>query len=403
MLPSARLGLLALLRCIQSIGSTLKSFLLRYVLRNLRHIWLLCCRTSPKDVSKKKEGQARPSFHGASGGCEGYSVICASRDFNRGSEPHLLLPTGPGNAEVLPLSPIMGQPQSAPCSPALSLASSLPRSPQHSDRQLPEGSTTSIPRSYNADIQLPIRHLTLTHSRTTSIQFTGAPPGRPRSPSPSPSPSLSPYPHPHHLSQSSTLESPVASPGHSRSPSPSPYPFPQPRPLPQPSVLDSSDGTQLSDGVPNPHEGYGRPGIMISPPSRSQTAKLPVDSDGQSTFNFPQSPLSFQQDFQGLPQFPTAGAEHSVPDPSNPGGFRLTHGNPRHSSGSLRDGTLPGLPLSSDPARDQFSYPRPFTSQVSVGNIPVVDASGIWSDGKTRIIGLMHSEQVSRYVNKGDV
>ena len=387
MLPSARLGLLALLLGIRSIGCKLKSFILRYVLRNFRHIWSLFSRTSPKDVSKKKGGQESPSLPRAPGGCEVYSAICASRDFNRAGELGLTL--GPGNAEVLPLSPIAGQPQSAPHSPASSLASSLPGSPQPFDRQLPDGSTTSIPRSHNADIQLPIRYLntplTLTHSRTTSTQFAGAPP---RSRTPSPSPQSLPLP------QSGTLESPAASPGRSRSPSPSLYQFPQPHPLPQPNLPP--------DVVPNANntsEGYRQPGIMISPPSRSQTEDLSVDS--QSISNVPQSPLSFQQGYsQGLPQFPIPGAEHSITDPSNPGGSHLARGNARHSNGSLRAGTPT---LSSNQARYQPSFPRPFTSQVSVGSIPVVDASGIWSDGKTRSIGLMHSEQVSRYVNKGDV
>ncbi|KAF8261059.1 hypothetical protein EI94DRAFT_1746850, partial [Lactarius quietus] len=36
-------------------------------------------------------------------------------------------------------------------------------------------------------------------------------------------------------------------------------------------------------------------------------------------------------------------------------------------------------------------------------DVPTVDASGNWSDGKRRSIGLMHSDQVTRYVNKGDV
>ena len=52
--------------------------------------------TNPKDVLKKKGGQARPLFPGAPGVCEGYSAICASRDFNRAGELH----SGPDNAEA---------------------------------------------------------------------------------------------------------------------------------------------------------------------------------------------------------------------------------------------------------------------------------------------------------------
>ena len=144
MLPSAALGLLALLRRIRSIsGNILKSFILRcllfwpHLLRSLRHIWsLLSGRTgSPKDVPKKKGGQAKPSFPKASGVCEGYNAIYASLDFNSAGGPHLQ--SGPDNAEVLHLAPIVtgtvGQPQSAPASPTTSRGPSSPGSLHHSD------------------------------------------------------------------------------------------------------------------------------------------------------------------------------------------------------------------------------------------------------------------------------
>src|SRR6266702_7135216 len=362
MFPSAGLGLLALLRGIRSTGHTLKSFVLRFllffphVLRSLRRIWSLRSGTSPKDVPKKKGGQARPSFLVASGVCEGYNAIYASRDFNRAGEPHL--PLGPSNAEVLHLSPMTGQSQSTPQSPASSLAPSLPGSPQRSDRRLSAGSAHSIASSHNADSihstrKLTIRHLntplTLTHSRVTSTQFAGAPPSRSRSPSPFPFPSRSP------------------------SPSPSQYPHP----LPQSSAQESS-GTQIPDVVQIPQdtpEGSRRSSIdiNISPPSRSQS--------------------------------PTTESERPTQDPSDPrvSGppyLARSHANAHHSSGSL---PASALTPSSDQARYRPSFPRSFTSQVSVVYIPVADASGILSGGRTRDIRLMHSEQVSRYVNKGVV
>ncbi len=331
MFPSVGLGLLALLRRIRSIGRTLKSFILRsllfrpHILRSLKRIWSLCSETSPKDVPKKKGVRARPSFPGASGVCEGYSAIYASRDFNSAGEPHL--PLGPGNAEVLHLSPIMGQSQSAPQSPASSRASSLHGSPRRSVRRLSVDSTPSIADSTHSATQLPIRRLntplTLTHSRVTSTQFAGAPrTGRFRSPSPSP--------------------------------------FPHPSPFPQSSTLESSGSTQMPDVSPIPQdtsEGSRRSSfdIYIPPPSR---------------------PLS-----------PTAEAVHSTQDPSDSRGF----GSPY----------FPEALASSDQARYRPSFPQPSTS--SFVAISLVDASGVWPDGKTRSIGLMHSEQVSRYVNKGDV
>ena len=369
------------------IGNTLKSFILRvllfwpHVLRGLRHIWSLLSGktgTNPKDVLKKKGDQARASFPRASGVCEGYSTIHASQHFNRASEPHF----EPNNAEVLHLGPIVGQSQSTPHSPASSLAPSLPSS----DRYIPVSSTSSIANADN--IQLPpIPHLntplTLTHSRATSTQFAGAP-HRSRS--------RSPFPLSHSLPQSSTLESPAASPDHSRSPSP--LLFSQPLPLPQPNVLDSSGSTQIPD-VTVPHgssERYRRPAIKISPPSRTQT----TEDDSQRVINFPQSPLSFQQGH--LSQFPTASAENTTPEPSDPGSLGLVQENACHSSESLRLNTL-----APSPNRASHPFPLPYNSQVTLVDIPIVDALGNWSDGKRRSIGLMHSDQVSRYVNKGDV
>ncbi|KAH9023870.1 hypothetical protein EDB84DRAFT_1564593 [Lactarius hengduanensis] len=319
------LGLLALVRAIRSIGHTLKSFILRcvlfwpHILHGLTRIWPLRSRTGPKGVPKKTGGQAGPSsFPRASGACEEYSTIYASRDFNRAGEPHSQL--GPSNAEVLRLSPMMAS-QSLPQSPASSRASSLHGSPRPSDRQLSVGSNASIADSIHSGAQLPIRRLnnplTLTHSRATSTQFAGAPrPDRSRPPSPSP------FPHPPPLHQSGT----PANPGGTQPP------------------RDTSEGSRRSSID-----------INVSPPSRSPS--------------------------------PTSGSEHSTQDPSSPTAF------PPYFPEALAS--------SSDQLRYQPSFPQPSTS--SFVAISVVDASGVWPDGKTRSIRLMHSEQVSRYVNKGDV
>ncbi|KAH9071181.1 hypothetical protein EDB83DRAFT_320689 [Lactarius deliciosus] len=377
MFRSSGLGLLlALLRGIRSIGHTLKSFILRclffcpHLFRNLKHIWSLCSRAGPKDATKKKGGGARPSSPGAPGVYEGYSTIYASRDPIRAGESHI--PIGP-----------MGGSQSTLQSPALSLRS-LPGSPQRSDRRLSVGST---PGSHNTDSinggrQLTIRHLntplTLTHSRVTSTQFAGAPPSRSRSPSPS---LLPPF--------SFSFPSP--------SPSPSPSPNLHPHPLPLSDIQESSGSAQISDVMSIPHdplEGSRRPSvdIRVSPPSRSRT----LEPNIQNTFNSPQFPLPSQQGhFPGLSQSPTR--EPSDPGPSY---LALSHGNALHSSGTLAVGALTPP---SDQRRDGPSFPQPFTSQVSVVNIPVADASGTRSDGNTRSIRLMHSEQVSRYVKKGDI
>ncbi|KAH9173506.1 hypothetical protein EDB89DRAFT_699956 [Lactarius sanguifluus] len=324
MFLSTRLGMLVLHRGIRSIGHTLKSFILRClfywpsVFRNLRRIWSLCSRTSPKDIAKKKCGQARPLFPGALGVChgEGYNVIYASRGFNRANALHFT--SGPGNAEVLHLSPLMVQSQSVPPSPYPSHTPSLHGSLRRSDRRLSASSKSpSIASSYIAnDVQSPIRRvptpLTLTHARVTSTHFAGAPPDRPRSWSRSRSPSQP------------------------QSPLPSPSPLPNLLPplhlqsLPESSTQESSSNTHIMNLVPNSQdtsEGYPRHDIMIFPPPGSQSIEL----DSQLTTS----------------------------------------------------------------------------RRVSVEINPVVlaDGLGIWPgpDGKMRSIRLMHSEQVSRYVNKGDV
>lgn len=369
MLPSIGLGLLALLRRIRSTGHTLKSFILRcllcwpHVLRSLRRIWSLCSRrtgASPKDLPKDKGGQARPLTPGASSVCEGYSAIHASLDFNGASEP--VLPSGPGNTEGFPLSPTIGRPQSAPRSSTPSFASSLHGSPQRSDRRLSGGSTLSITSSHIANSvhsrtrQLTIRHvntpLTLTHSRVTSRQFAGA-----LSRSRSPSPILFPTPHL------------FPSPSLSRSSSPSTS-LP-PHPLPLSTIPDNPVSTRISDVVQDTPEGSRRSSfdITIFPPSRSQTLSTTLES--------PQSPLSSQQ-----------------------GHVPLTYANAHHSSGSLSADVRTPSP---NRAIYPPSFPQPSTSRVSIIHVPVADASSIPSDGGTRDIRLMTSEQVSRYLNKGDV
>jgi hypothetical protein len=407
MLPSAGLALLALLRWIRSTGKTLKSFILRcllywpHVFRKLGRIWPRCLQTSPKDVPKKKGGQGGPSFTGTSGGCEGYSTIHASRDSNRAGEPHFSL--GPGSADVLPLSPIAGQwqsAQSAPHSPAPSASSSLPGSPRRSGRRLSSGSTPSIASSKNADSvrgtrPLTIRHmntpLTLTHSRVTSTQFAGVPPARPRSPSPIQIPLTVAFP------------SPSQSPLPSSSPSPSPSPSPHSHPLPLSSTPESSGSTQISNVIPQTISGGSHPSsfdIRVSPPSRSQTLEL----NNQSAFNSPRPPPFVQGHQSGPSRSPTPESDHSTQGPSDPRGLgspylASAHGTAPHGGGILP----PGMPTPySDQAQCGPSFPQSDIS-LSLVNLPIADTAGTLPDGRTRSIRLMTSEQVSRDVNKGDV
>lgn len=369
--PSSELCLLALLWWIRTLRNSFESFLRwllfgPHALRSLRHILLLFSRktgTSPKNVPKKTGGQSRPSFPRTPGVCKGYSTIYASQDFNRAGEQHL--PSGLDNTEFLHLGPIARQSESVPPSPASSLGPSLPGSPQRSDIHLPGGST---PFTEFPPIGRLSRPITLTHSHITSTQFAGTP-RRTRSQSPSP------FPRSHILPQLSTLDSPVTSPVQSQPPSP--MIFPEPYRFPPSNVLDNSDGTQIPDVM-----------ISISPPAWPSS----IESD-----SIPPSLLSFQGG--NLSQFPTPGAEHFTLDHLDQGSLGSASGNACHSSESLRANNLA---QSLNRAQYPPSFPRPYTLQVTVIDIPIVNATG-WSDGKRRSIGVMHSEQVSCYMNKGAV
>ena len=406
MLTSVSLSLRTLLRRIRSFGRTLKSLILRclllrpHVLRSLQRIWPLCSGTDHKDAPKKKGGQERPSFPRASGGsmCEGYSTIHASQDYNRSNEPP---PSESGSTRRLRLglrlfgSPGAEQSQSVPHtdSPISSIAPSL-SSTHLSDRHYHGGSPS--PMANLDDIPLPhnIPHLnaplTLTpHSRITSTQFAGAPRrSRPQSRPPSPQPPSHPLPQP------TTGGSPAASLGPSQPPSPlpSPLPPPQPVPLPQSSVMGSPGSSQMPmpdvEPAHDPSEGSYR--ISVHPPSRSQTmeAESQITESESQSINSPQSPLSIQ----------LSGAEYWTQGPSDTGSLGSGRVNARPSNESLR---LNSPILFPNRARSDL-LPR-FRSQVTLQDIPFVDASMNWSDRKKRSIGLMHSEQVSRYVNKGDV
>jgi hypothetical protein len=399
MLPSAGQALLALLRRIRSMGKTLKSFILRcllflpHILRRLGRIWPLCPQTSPKDVPKKKGGQGGPSFAGS--GCEGYSTIHASRHFNGAGEPRFSL--GPGSADVLPLSPIAGQSQSqsAPHSPASSASLSSPGSPRRSNRRLSRGSTPPIAGSPNAvSIHSPrplnILHLntplTLTHSRVTSAQFAGVPPTRPRSPSPIQIPLTVSFPSP------------------SRSPlsSPSPSPSLPSHPLPQPSTPESSSSTQISNVIPQATSERSRRSsfaIRVSPPSRTQT----LEQNSPSTFSSPRPPHFVPQGhLSGPTQSSTPESDHSTQAPSDPRGLGSSYLASAHGTAPQGSGIIPaGIPTpSSNQAQYGPSFPQPTISQ-SVVKLPIADTAK--TDGKTRSIRLMTSEQVSRYMKKGDV
>ncbi|KAH9046321.1 hypothetical protein EDB83DRAFT_2553734 [Lactarius deliciosus] len=444
MFPFPGLGLLALLRGLRSLGHSFKSFILRcllfqpHILRNFRRIWSLYSRASPKDASKKQGGEARSSFPRASV-CEGYSTICASRVSNRVDRPRSQL--GPENTEnLLPLAPPMTRSQSAP---QVTASSHAPSSPLRS--------SPSFTNPHNADhihsaLPFIIHHdntpLTTTqHSRVTSTQFAGAHLGHPpRTPSPSPSPSPSlPFPFP--------IPSRYRLP-----PSPSPALYPQHLP-PQFSTQESSGqgsgqgsgDTRITD-VPIPQDDQSSLRIIVSPPSGSQSTQDSSDIRGSEPY-LASAQASARESVHGSPAGPGSrpatpssgsGSDQALSRPPSPRPFTsgsrvsVVYIPVADTPGTLSDGRRP-VTSSASQTFSRLPSPRPFftsDSRVSVVHNPVADTPEIVSDGtmqaapssdqafprppslrpvtsgsngRTRRIRLMHSEQVSRDVNKGDI
>ncbi|KAH9168453.1 hypothetical protein EDB89DRAFT_2231812 [Lactarius sanguifluus] len=142
-----------------------------------------------------------------------------------------------------------------------------------------------------------------------------------------------------HSRATSTQSAGAPRPDRSRSPSPFSHPLPP---------LESPGDTQTPDLSPIPRgtsmRSHHSIDIGISPPSRSQTIE---------------------------PHYPM-----------NPRGFSLA-----------------SLPEALFPSSDQAPY-RPSLSQQPVGTSPLADTPRNRSGGRVHSIRLMHSEQVSRYVNK---
>ncbi|KAH9005402.1 hypothetical protein EDB86DRAFT_1440981 [Lactarius hatsudake] len=411
MFPFPGLGLLALLRGLRSLGHSFKSFVLRcllfqpHVLRSFRRVWSLCSRASPKDASKKQGGEARPSFPRASGGCEGYSTICASRVFNRVDRPRSQL--GPvTTSSHAPSSPLRSSPSFTNPHNADHIHSAVPFIIHHDNSPL----------------------TTTQHSRVTSTQFAGAHLGRPPR-TPSPSPSL-PFPFP--------IPSRYRSP-----PSPSPALYPQHLP-PQFSTQESSGDTRITD-VPILQDDQSSLRIIVSPPSGSQSTQDPSDTRGSEPSSEPYL-ASARESVRGLPAGP--GSRPATPSSGSDQALspRLSRPpSPRpFTSGSrvsvvyipvadtpriLSDGRRP-VTSSAGQAFSRPPSPRPFftsDSRVSVVHNPVADMPENLSDGttvaapssdqafprppslrpgsngRTRRIKLMHSEQVSRDVNKRNI
>src|SRR5882672_4228748 len=91
MAPSLSLVLIAFLQRMRSLRRHLRSFMLGFlprILRNLRDLWSLYLQTGPIATGRKKTGgdTGRPPSTGTMQKREGYSVICASKTFDRVGE-----------------------------------------------------------------------------------------------------------------------------------------------------------------------------------------------------------------------------------------------------------------------------------------------------------------------------
>ncbi|KAI9511124.1 hypothetical protein F5148DRAFT_423388 [Russula earlei] len=392
--PRVALRLIAFLQNMR-LGSVrlrgaLKSFILRCllffsrVLRNMRNTWALYFQTRLID-RKKTTGDTGGHSSGTLPKQEVYSVVCASRAFEgvgEAGQTHTISRSGDAE-EPIPLGTDIGRPPSVL---SFSYPPSLQDSPQRSDNPLLTGNAYSSSSSLRAESPVSTMELTIsidrnrsstplpyTHTRATLGQFTGVY-SHTRSQPPSPSLLRRLFP------RSNTLAEPGID-----------------IPTRPPTIQES----QASPLVSN----RSSLDIAIQSPSRSTTLESQA----------PYRPRSRLSSLRGQSQ--TRPARHNTPSadsvsssvnsPTSRGhspSLREAHRNTltHHSREIIQGGHLtPRPPSIRETPEPLLAFPESSISRVS---IPISNASVAQPAGQARReMRLMHSEQVSRYVKRGDV
>jgi hypothetical protein len=382
----------ALSSFLQSLRSTglrhkLRSLILRcllFIFRNLRGVWSRYFPTgSNVGDGKKTEGSTgTPPYTRSSWKREGYNVVCASRAFGRADEQSLRhsLSRSSDREEPIQLEPVVGQSSNTPHGPPFSYPPSLQDPPRHSVNPLPlanpnDSSSSLRPETPLSTMELIVRRsstpVSWTHPRATSRHFTGAPSrsrSRQRSPSPSTSLFHRHFPRPDTPSRVNievpTRTAAIQSQGSSGN--------------------SAHSSTEITVHVE-------QPSVPTSPlTSNSSPSRL--------------SPLHDRiQQFDTHHQLPSTESMNSSADSSRSRerpSVLGAHRNAHPSQGGIRaSSSSPSLIQA--PHDPSIVYPETSVSRISFQ----VSASTANTQPRTltRSLRPMHSEQVSRYVKRGDV
>jgi hypothetical protein len=383
------------LRPNTSLRHKLRAFILRCLLfwprifRNLRKAWsrYFPTRFTANDDVKKTGGNiARPPSPRMSWKREEYSVVCASRAFERGEDERSLgrsLSRFSDRDEAIQLGPVIGRSSDVPHSPSSSYPPSVQDSPRSAANPLPTGNPNHSSSSLRPET--PLRTVELifqrsntpaswTHSRATSRQFTGES-SRSHSRHPSPSPSRSLFRH--HFSRPVTplrvdIEVPI-----------------------RPTVVQDPHGSpevsaHSSTGITFRVEKPSAPGSPVT--SSSSQSRLSLVRDQR----------------QSLPtrnQLPYTESVNSSADSTRSRGHSpfvlVTHRNAHHSQGSIQIPSL-GSQWIQNPIEPSFAFPEASVSRVTI-QISAAAASNTQPGSRRRLIKPMHFDKVSRYLKRGDV
>lgn len=395
-----------LLQSMRSINLShkLRAFILRcllfcpHILRNLTKFWFWLFQKSSIDRKEAERSTGRPSSSRALRNHEEYNVICASRAFDGGDEQSLGRSSSRHSdvEESIQLGAVTGRSPSVSNSPPSSHPPSLQDSPMHSVNPLSTGHINNSSSSLQPERPLTTVELTVhrsctpvswTHPRATSRQFTGASsPNLPRRRSPSPSPFPIPSPSP------SLFRRRFSRPG-------------------TPSGHDIEDPTRptVVQGSLNSHgdSAHSSTGITVQ-------VEQPSAPGSPATSSSPLSPISLLQgQTQSFPmhhQLPSTESVSSSADSTSSrgngssvsGSHRYTHRSRsiQGRSSSPRSNQATHQPALAFP--EPILFPRPSVSRVSIQVSPTVVATPQAGSG-LRKMRPIHSEQVSRYMKKGDV
>ena len=389
-----------LLQSMQSINLShkLRAFLLRClilwprILRNIRKVWFWFFQKSSNDGKEEKRSTGWPSSSRALRDHEEYSVVCASRAFERGDKQSLgrSLSRHSDVEESIQLGDVTGGSPSVSHSPSSFYPPPLQDSPLDSVNPLSTGDINHSSTSLRPEGPLTTMELTVhrsstpvsgTHSRATSRQFTGAS-SRRRSLRRSPSPSLSLF-----------------------------------------RRQFSRPGTPSGPDIENPT----RPTVVLgSPHSHEDSAQSPTGITFQvEQPSAPGSPFTsssslsrhspLQGQTQGFPvhhQLSSAESVDSSADSTSSRGNGSSvssgsNGYTRRSQGSIQGrSSTPRLnqapPQLTIAFPEPIVFPRPSVSRVSIQVSPTVVLTPQAEPG-LRKMRPMNPEQVSRYMKKGDV